>query len=87
MCWSHRPKTTSGFKQEKDSSQPITNTSAAHNSTAKSNIPAKENLRPAIGSVEKDKATDAVYPPRCYTLYIDLSIITPASPAVRSAAV
>lgn len=59
---------------------PPQNIDLAHNFNSKKQNPANGNLRPAIGSVEKDKATDAIDPPRCYTLYTDSSIITPNKP-------
>ena len=78
-------KTRSGFKQKKDSSRSNTDICVAHSSTAKKQYQENENLRPVIGSVEKEKATDAIDPPRCYTLYTDSSLITPASPVAQSA--
>lgn len=44
-------------------------TFVAHNFNSRKQYPENGNLRPAIGSVGKDKATDAIDPPRCYTLY------------------
>lgn len=82
----HSLKIRNDFKK-RGRLDPSQNICLAQNFNSRKQNPANGNLRPAIGSVEKDKATDAIDPPRCYTLYTDSSIITPASPAVQSATV